>query len=142
MFWCFAHLTTGALSGGLFANPLEMAIQSTGACSEAKDDGLLMSWQLMECVLVWVVSSSLAVEDCFLLIMENSFDFSAGQMWRGLLLFPSFFCELICDFISPNAGVCWYPLKYNTGSLSEGADVFYELPLRCVRFTRHEGLQG
>ena len=41
----------------------------------------------------------------------------------GLLLFPSFFCELICYIISPNAGVCWYPLKNNTGSLSEGADV-------------------
>ena len=78
MFWCFAHLSTGALS--LYANPLEMAIQSAVACSEAKDDGLLMSSQLMERVLVWVVSSSLAVEDCFLLIMEKSFDFSAGQM--------------------------------------------------------------
>ena len=32
-----------------------MAIQSAVACSEAKDDGLLVSWQLMECVLVWVV---------------------------------------------------------------------------------------
>ena len=41
------------------------------ACSEAKDDGLLVSWQLMEGVLVWVVSSSLAVEDGFLLIMDK-----------------------------------------------------------------------
>ena len=31
-----------------------MAIQSAVASSEAKDDGLLMSWQLGECVLVWV----------------------------------------------------------------------------------------
>ena len=44
-----------------YANPFEMAIQSEVACSEAKDDGLLVSWQLMECVLFWVVSSSLAV---------------------------------------------------------------------------------
>ena len=29
----------------------------------------------------------------------------------GVALFPSFFCELICHFISPNAGVCWYPLR-------------------------------
>ena len=59
-----------------FANPLEMAIQSAVACSEAKDDGLLVSRQLMERVLVWVVSFSLAVEDRFLFIMDKSFDFS------------------------------------------------------------------
>ena len=57
-----------------------MAVQSAVACSEAKDGGLLVSWQLMECVLVWVVSSSLAVEDGFLFIMDKSFDFSVGQM--------------------------------------------------------------
>ena len=50
-----------------------MAIQSAVACSEAKDDGLLVSWQLMERVLVWVVSFSLAVEDGFLFIMDKSF---------------------------------------------------------------------
>ena len=60
----------------------------------------------------------------------------------GVAPFPSFFCDLICYFISPNAGVYWYPLKNNTGSLSEDADVLCELLLRCVRFTRHEGLQG
>ena len=57
-----------------------MAIQSTVASSEAKYDGLLVSCQLMECVLVWVVSFSLAVEDGFLLIMDKSLDFSEGQM--------------------------------------------------------------
>ena len=66
MFWCLVRLSTGALCGGLYANPLEMAIQSAVACSEAKDDGLLVSCQLMERVLVWVVSFSLAVEDGFL----------------------------------------------------------------------------
>ena len=66
MLWCLVRLSTGALSGGLYANPLEMAIQSAVACSEAKDDGLLVSCQLMERVLVWVVSFSLAVEDGFL----------------------------------------------------------------------------
>ena len=40
-----------------------MAIQSAVACSEVIDDGLLVSWQLMECVLVWVVSSSIDVGD-------------------------------------------------------------------------------
>ena len=79
MFWCLVRLSTGALSGGLYANPLEMAVQSAVACSEAKDDGLLVSWQLMKCVPVWVVSSSLAVEDGFLLIIDISFDFSVGQ---------------------------------------------------------------
>ena len=74
-FWSLVRLSTGALSGGLYANPLEMAIESAVACSEAKDGGLLVSWQLMECVLVWAVSSSLAVEDGFLLIMDKSFDF-------------------------------------------------------------------
>ena len=49
----------------------------------------------------------------------------------GLLFSPSFFCELICHFISPNAGVCWYPLKNYLGSLSEGADALCELLLRC-----------
>ena len=49
-----------------------MVFQSAVACSEAKDDGLLVSWQLMECVLVWVVCSSLAVEDGFLFIMDKS----------------------------------------------------------------------
>ena len=67
MFWCLVRLSTGALCGGLYANPLEMAIQSAVACSEAKDDGLLVSRQLMERVLVWVVSFSLALEDGFLL---------------------------------------------------------------------------
>ena len=60
----------------------------------------------------------------------------------GVAPFPSFFCELICHFISPNAGVCWCPLKSYTGSLSKGANVLCELLLRCVRFSRHEGLQG
>ena len=64
----------------LYANPFEMVIQCAVACSEAKDDGLLVSWQLMVCVLVWVVSSSLAVEDGFRFIMDKSFDFSVGQM--------------------------------------------------------------
>ena len=105
MFWCLVRLSTGALCRGLYASPLEMAIQSAVACSEAKDDGLLVSCQLMERILVWVVSSSLAVEDGFLFIMDKSFDFSVGQMRWGLLVFPSFFCELICHFISPNA-VC------------------------------------
>ena len=68
MFWCLVRLSTGALCGGLYANPLEMAIQSAVACSEAKDDGLLVSRQLMERVLVWVVSFSLAVEDGFLFL--------------------------------------------------------------------------
>ena len=80
MFWCLVRLSTGALSGGLHASPLEMAVQSAVACSEAKYDDLLLSWQLMECVLVWVVSSSLAVEDGFLFIMDKSFGFSVGQM--------------------------------------------------------------
>ena len=75
MFWCLVRLSTGALCGGLYANPLEMAIQSAVACSEAKD-GLLVSRQLMERILGWVVSFSLAVEDGFLFIMDKSFDFS------------------------------------------------------------------
>ena len=95
-----------------------MAIQSAVACSEAKDDGLLVSWQLMACVRVGLVSSTAAVEDGFLFIK--------GQMWWGLLLFPSFVCKLICCFISPNAGVCWYPQKKNTGRLGEGPDVLHE----------------
>ena len=80
MFWCLVRLSTGALSGGLYANPLEMAIQSAVACSEAKDDGLLVSCQLMKYVLIWVVSSSLAMEDGFLFATDKSFDFSVGQM--------------------------------------------------------------
>ena len=28
MFWCLVSLSTGALCGGLYSNPLEMAIQS------------------------------------------------------------------------------------------------------------------
>ena len=71
MFWCLVRLSTEALSGGLYTNPLEMAIQSAVACSEVKDGGLLVSWKLMECVLVWVVSSSLAVEDGFLFVMDK-----------------------------------------------------------------------
>ena len=51
MFWCLVRLSTGALSGGLYTNPLEMAIRSAVACFEAKDGGLLVLWQLMECVL-------------------------------------------------------------------------------------------
>ena len=80
MFWCLVRLSTGALSRGLYANPLEMAIQSAVACSETKYDGLLVSRQLMECILLWVVSSSLALEDGFLFIRDKSFDFSVGQM--------------------------------------------------------------
>ena len=77
MFWCLVSPSTRALSG---ASTLEMVILSAVACSEAKDGGLLVSWQLIECVLVWVVSSSLAVEDGFLFITDKSFDFSVGQM--------------------------------------------------------------
>ena len=80
MFWCLVRLSTGALSGGLYASPLEMAVQSAVACSEVKDNGLLVSRQLMECILVWAVSFSLAVEDGFFLLMDKSFDFSVGQM--------------------------------------------------------------
>ena len=80
MFWCLVRLSTGALSGGLYVNPLVMAIQSAVACSEVKFGGLLVLWQLMECVLVWVVSSSFAVEDGFLFITDESFDFYTGQM--------------------------------------------------------------
>ena len=79
MFWCLVRLSTGALNSGLYANRLEMAIQSAVACSEAKAGGLLVSWQLMECVLAWVVSSSLAVGDSFLFITDKSFDFSVEQ---------------------------------------------------------------
>ena len=104
MFWCLVHFSTGVLSWGLYANPLEVGIQFAVACSEAKDGGLLVPWQLMECVLIWVVSSNLAVEDGFLFITDRSFGFSVGQMWRGLLLFP-FFCELVCYFI-PLMPVC------------------------------------
>ena len=68
----FGPFSTGALSGGLYANLLEMAIQSAVACSKAKDGGLLVSCQLMECILVWIVSSSLSVEDGFLFIMDKS----------------------------------------------------------------------
>ena len=50
-----------------------MAIQSAVACFEVKDHGLLVSRQLMECVLVWVVSSSLAVEAGFRFITDKSF---------------------------------------------------------------------
>ena len=71
MFWCLVRLSTGALCRGLYTNPLEMAIQSAVDCSEAKNGGLLVLWQLMECVLVWVVSSSLAVEDGFLFITDE-----------------------------------------------------------------------
>ena len=47
-----------------------MAIQFAVACSEAKDGDLLASWQLIEWVLVWVVSSNLAVGDGFLFITD------------------------------------------------------------------------
>ena len=89
MFWCLVRLSTEALSRGLYANPLEMAIQSAAASSESKDDGLLVSWQLMECVLVWVVSSSLVVEDGFLLIMDKSFDRCDGGCSFSLPSFAS-----------------------------------------------------
>ena len=46
-----------------------MAIQSAVACSEVKDGDLLVLWQLMECALVSVVSSGLAVEDGFLFFL-------------------------------------------------------------------------
>ena len=39
-------------------HPLEMAIQSAVACPEVKDGGMLVSWQLMEWILVGAVSSS------------------------------------------------------------------------------------
>ena len=134
MFWCLVRLSTGALSGGLYTNPPEMAIQSAVACSEAKDGGLLVSWsaswfgwyppvlqwwsvgvvaadgvhpglrcilqccsggllvswQLMECILVWVVSSSLAVEDGFLLITDTKLsDLRKVSPYWVLLLQPS-----------------------------------------------------
>ena len=78
MFWCLVRLSTGTLSGGLYANPLEMAIQCAVACSEVKDCALLVSWPLMERVQVWVISPNLAVEDGFLFLTDKSFDFYIG----------------------------------------------------------------
>ena len=52
-----------------------MAVQSSVTCSEVKDGALLVSWQLMKGVLVWVASSNLAVEDGFLSIMDTSFEY-------------------------------------------------------------------
>ena len=58
-----------------------MAIQSVVACSEVKVGGLLVLWQMMECILVWVVSSSLAVNNGFLFFYcGQEFSISAGQM--------------------------------------------------------------
>ena len=99
MFSCLVCLSLGALSRGLDVNPLEMAIQSAVTCSEAKDDGLLVSRQL-----VWPLISSFALEDGLLFIIDNSFDFSVGQMrWEGgggCAPFPFLFCELIwCIFL-------------------------------------------
>ena len=91
MFWCLVRLATGALCGGLYANPLEMAIQSAVACSEVKDDGLLVLWQLMERVLVWVVSFSLAVEDGFLFIIDKSFE----QLLKQSIFTTQGFCTVI-----------------------------------------------
>ena len=54
----------------------------------------------------------------------------------GVASFPFLLLRADLPFHFPNAGVCWYPLKNYTGSLSEGADVLCELLLRCVRFTR------
>ena len=86
--WCLVCFSTGALDWYLYVNLFfHMAVQPAVACSEVTDCGLLVSWQLMECVLVWVVSSSLAVEDGFLFIMDRSFGFSIRQIWLGLLLF-------------------------------------------------------
>ena len=59
MVWCLVRFSTETLRY-LYTSPLEVALQSAVASSEAKDGGLLMSWQLMERVRVWVVSSSLA----------------------------------------------------------------------------------
>ena len=73
MFRCLVRLSTGALSGGHHTNSLEMAIQSAVACSEVKDGGLLVLWQLMECILVLAVSSSLAVEDDWLFFLLQNF---------------------------------------------------------------------
>ena len=70
MFWCLVRLSTEALSGGLYVNFLEMAIQSAVACSEKR-------WWSVGVVaadgvrfLVWVVFSSLAVEDGFLFFLR------------------------------------------------------------------------
>ena len=87
MFWCLVRLSTVALCEGLYANRLEMAIQSAVACSEAKDDGLLVSRQLMERVLVWVVSFSLAVEDGFFFIMDKSFSTHLKSLTLAIIHF-------------------------------------------------------
>ena len=61
-----------------------MAIQSAVACSEVKDGGLLVSWQLIECILVLAVSSSLAVEDGFLFITDRSFEVGVNSVtWQS-----------------------------------------------------------
>ena len=96
----------------VFGPPLHRGIvrrslrqSSWDGCSEAKDDGLLVSCQLMECVLIWVVSFSLAVEDGFLFSMDKSFDFSVGQMRWGLLFsLPSFASWSAISF--PRMPVC------------------------------------
>ena len=57
-----------------------MAVESAVAFTEKKDGGLLVSWLLMKCVLFWVVSSSLALEDGFRFLMDKSFSISVRQL--------------------------------------------------------------
>ena len=51
----------------------------------------------------------------------------------GVAPFPFLLLRADLPFHFPycRAGVCWYPLKNYTGSLSEGADVLCDLLLRC-----------
>ena len=56
-----------------------MALQSAVAYSEAKDVGLLVSWQLIKRVLVWLVPYSLSVKNGFLLVTDKRFGFSVRR---------------------------------------------------------------
>ena len=63
-----------------YACPFQMAFQSAVACSEEKDGGLFVLWQLTKCILVLVVFSSFALEDGSLFLTDKSLGFSVRQM--------------------------------------------------------------
>ena len=71
------------MSGGLYAIPLEMAIQSAEACSEAKDGGLLASADGVRPSLGCILKSCCGRWFSFFLFFfftDKRFDFSVGQM--------------------------------------------------------------
>lgn len=78
--WSLIRFPAGAKSRGFYVNPFQVAVQSAVACSQTEDGSLFLAEQLVEGVLLWIVSSIFVSEVAFVLVFEEGFDFLVAKI--------------------------------------------------------------